>query len=248
MGKHYSINVDEDRACPGCGKPGATQTGFCIDCINKNARMGAGGVALIPTRRFLAVKLIESKDPDKEPDKILMKWQDGVHERDKHGRICTKWGNVVAVEWREKARAEFYYAFQALAYHAGLICEILREENSRRFKTKGVTIKWQDDIMGVVISAEKVLAKATTPWPFTTPLRYSELANATGDPTTLLSGDCIDALDLLFIECSRYINHDRAMGDLFPETEAGVGAATDLFYPEGADGSEPQQQQAVVET
>ena len=107
-----------------------------------------------------------------------------------------------------KPRPEFYEAMNALVTHVRDICELPRESESL-ISILGVTCAYPQDIMGATISAKLRLRRSNAPLILNTPFKTSELYTETGDPDSLLSGDCVDAIMTLHEECEKYINGER---------------------------------------
>jgi hypothetical protein len=107
-----------------------------------------------------------------------------------------------------KARPEFYEAMNEMVKHVVDICELPRE-SADLITIGGVTCSYPLDIMGATISAKLRLRKSNAPLILNTPFKTSELYTETGDPDSLLSGDCVDAICTLHEECEAYINGER---------------------------------------
>jgi len=108
----------------------------------------------------------------------------------------------------QKALPSFYEPFNALVPHVRDICE-LPTESEPLIMVLGVTCSYPQDIMGATIAAKLRLRKSNAPLILNTPFKTSELYTETGDPDSLLSGDCVDAIMTLHEECERYINGER---------------------------------------
>ena len=107
-----------------------------------------------------------------------------------------------------KARPQFYEAMNAMVAHVRDICELPRESEDL-ISILGVTCSYPLDIMGATISAKLRLRKSNAPLILNTPFKTSELYTETGDPDSLLSGDCVDAICNLHEECEKYIAGER---------------------------------------
>lgn len=112
-----------------------------------------------------------------------------------------------------KARPEFYEAIQAMCEHVRDICEFPAEYEPR-LTILGVSCSYPQDIMGATISAKLRLLLKSSPLIINTPFQTSELFTETGDPGSLMSGDCYDAICNLHDECVKYINGEREQAEL----------------------------------
>lgn len=119
----------------------------------------------------------------------------------------------------EKARPEFYKAMEALAEHVLDMCE-LPESYLERIIIRGVSYSYggENGTMGATISAAMKLENSYPALNLLTPHKASEMycPDTPDDDKQLLSGDCVDALLELRVECEKYIQGDRAQGSLFP--------------------------------
>lgn len=145
-------------------------------------------------------------------NQIHMKYTQGANNQDEYSFTCS-----------EKARPEFYEALEALAEHVIEICE-LPKDYLGRIKVRGVSYSYggEAEVMGAVISASMELKESYQPLNLTTPHKASAMYNpeTPDDDMQLLTGDCIDALKALQVECEAYIKGDRAQGSLFKEEVA----------------------------
>lgn len=130
------------------------------------------------------------------------------------------WWDEYSFTCSEDARPEFYEAMEALAEHVIEMCE-LPESYLDRIKVRGVSYSYggEDETMGATISASMKLDNSYQELNLTTPHKASEMYNPSSleDEMQLLTGDCVDALDVLQEECELYIQGDRAQGNLFKE-------------------------------
>lgn len=118
----------------------------------------------------------------------------------------------------EEAMPTFYKALSDLNEHVIEMCE-LPESYIDRITVKGVSYSYggENETMGATISASMRLNNANCDLNINTPHKASEPYNEGGqeDENQLLSGDCVDCLNVLAAECEEYINGKRAQGNLF---------------------------------
>jgi hypothetical protein len=111
----------------------------------------------------------------------------------------------------------FRKAMADLKPHVQEWLEIEQPEWCEDLVIKGVSFSWTDGIMGAVITCEKPLTYAQSPLNLNTPHKpqhpYSD-----GDDEALeycLKDECVFALEKLIEEAKKYINGERAQGQLF---------------------------------
>ena len=124
---------------------------------------------------------------------------------------------------RDQAKPEFYEALAAMAEHVIDMCE-LPDGYLDRIKVRGVSFSYggESETMGATISAVMELEESYQALNLVTPHKASAMycPDTPDDEKQLLTGDCIDALEALLVECERYIQGERAQGSLFPEMPA----------------------------
>lgn len=118
----------------------------------------------------------------------------------------------------EEARPAFHIALSDLAQDVILMCE-LPKENLEKITVKSVSFSHSSGVMGAVITASMKLDRSHQGLNLNTPHKACEMYNADtpADEKQLLTGDCIERLEILLEECEAYIKGDRAQGSLFPE-------------------------------
>lgn len=122
-----------------------------------------------------------------------------------------------ALTCSEMARPAFYVALQDLAHDVLEMCE-LPGDYMDRIKVRGVSFSYGGaaEVMGATISAAMELKESNQPLNLNTPYKAStSYSDYDADPKQLLSGECIERLELLQDECELYIKGERAQGSLF---------------------------------
>jgi hypothetical protein len=110
--------------------------------------------------------------------------------------------------------APFIDAFNALAADVVTICE-LHEDSLDKLKVRGVSFTYTNDIMGACITALKKLKTSNAPLVINTP-HLPEESYGEGDATSpTLDTSTIDRLHELALAAERYVNGERAQGELF---------------------------------
>lgn len=144
-------------------------------------------------------------------NQISMVYEQGSSNQDEYSFTCS-----------EKARPEFYTALANMAEFVLDMCE-LPESYLERITIRGVSYSYggDNDTMGAVISASMNLEESYQALNLVTPHKASAMycPDTPDDEKQLLSGDCIEALKALIIECEAYVKGDRAQGSLFPVAE-----------------------------
>lgn len=114
----------------------------------------------------------------------------------------------------------FTEALQALAADVVAICE-LPADALTTITVRGVTVTWTHDVMGACVTALKALKTANAPLVLNTPHLPSEsYSGAEGDPNPVMPAGMVSRLSTLLNEAVRYLNGDRAQGDLLGKPEA----------------------------
>ena len=127
----------------------------------------------------------------------------------------------LAVKLGAAPAASFEAALAALPAHVVDICE-LGPGGVERIKVTGVTYSYggENDVMGASIVVQRSLVCTAAPMCFTTPHKPSAAYTEGGDDSNCLSGECVDALDVLALEAEKYVKGYRA------QTELELGDAT----------------------
>lgn len=115
----------------------------------------------------------------------------------------------------DKPDPAFDAALQALAVDVVTICELIPSD-TERLKVRGVTLTHTNDILGVVVTALKTLNTSNAPMVINTPHLPSESYSDNEDEPTTPTG-MWERLVVLEAEALRYLNGERAQGDLFAE-------------------------------
>lgn len=116
----------------------------------------------------------------------------------------------------------FNEAFQAVGEFVAEICEIATESP---IEVLGVSFGYGGDaeVMGATITAKLELENSNSPLIMNTPYKPSEPYTEGGDESVLLPVRCVKALDVLSKEAKKYLNGERAQGELFAgESNPGV--------------------------
>lgn len=126
---------------------------------------------------------------------------------------------------KDKALPEFYTALQAMAEHACRICEFPRSYD-KGVTVTGVSFSYTEveatgeEVMGAVITFQKVLDNSNSPLCINTPHKPSKFydgkpeGESPQDPALLLSTACVEALETLQAEAIRYIDGERDQAEL----------------------------------
>ena len=152
-------------------------------------------------------------------NQVHMIYENGPGNRDEYG--FTRF---------DRARPEFYKAMEAMKIHVLDMCE-LPEDYLERITIRGVSYSYggENETMGATISAAMTLENSYPALNLLTPHKASEMycPDTPDDDKQLLSGECVEALLELRVECEKYIQGDRAQGSLFPTevTQENVEAA-----------------------
>jgi hypothetical protein len=108
----------------------------------------------------------------------------------------------------------FVDALNALAMDVVGICE-LHADSLDRLTVRGVSFTYTNDIMGACITALKKLYTSNAPLVLNTP-HLPEEAYGEGDTSSpLLDTATVDRLHELALAAERYVDGERAQGDLF---------------------------------
>ena len=115
-------------------------------------------------------------------------------------------------------RPEFEKALRNLNTHVIDLCE-LPQAYIDRIKVNGVTFSYggADEVMGAVIVSQMELKFSNCDLNLNTPHKASASYNSDyeADPEQLLTEDCIEVLEELCYEATRYIKGERAQTNLF---------------------------------
>jgi hypothetical protein len=95
------------------------------------------------------------------------------------------------------------------------ICE-LPESDAAKLKIRGVTLTHAHDVLGAVITALKPLKTANSPLVINTPhLPECAYSGDGDDPNPTMHDGMPERLHALVVQAQRYLDGDRAQGDLF---------------------------------
>ena len=120
----------------------------------------------------------------------------------------------------DEPRPEYERAIEKLNPFVTELCELPGELNSR-ITVRSVSFSFGGDagIMGAVLSATMTLKKSNGVLMLNTPHKpsahYNPMPMASGDDSALLPDRCVDILKTLQEECAKYVEGDRAQGDMF---------------------------------
>lgn len=103
---------------------------------------------------------------------------------------------------------EFVDALRALAPDVADLCELC-PECATGIVVQGVSLSYagEEDVMGATITALRKLGSANSPLVLNTPHKPE---SADDDKTPVLSGACVDHIDLLEVATWRYVDGNRA--------------------------------------
>lgn len=150
---------------------------------------------------------------------------------DKNGKITIDW--EVKVEqmggWDEyhmkcsdRANPELYDAMENLVQDVLMLCEFPTNWKDS-ITVHGVSFSYSDeDVKGAVITAQRMLEHSSAPLNLNTPHKPYEPYNPDQediDPDTLLPEETCERLNILDNEANKYIDGDRAQGNLFKDIE-----------------------------
>ena len=99
------------------------------------------------------------------------------------------------------------------------ICEFTNED-PEKYEVFGVSFSWTDGVMGAVISAKKTLLDSNAPLCINTPHKPSEAYSEGADDSNLLGSSAVTALENLIEEAIKYVDGNRAQGNLFEQKAA----------------------------
>jgi hypothetical protein len=111
----------------------------------------------------------------------------------------------------------FIDALAALSEDVIDICELPADQQDK-LKVRGVTVTHTNDVMGVCITALKSLKTADAPLVLNTP-HLTEAPYSEGSTSPLLSTETCDRISELLLAAERYLDGERAQGDLFTGVE-----------------------------
>lgn len=132
--------------------------------------------------------------------------------------------DTYAIESREEPNPDFFRALEAMDAHLVDMCE-----QDDQCEAKSVTITWSNDIMGCVISGQRVLRNSHQRLNISTPHKTEESYSDHVDEKQLLSDECVLDLGLLMLEAWRFINGKRAQADLFEGQDVKEPVATETY-------------------
>jgi len=205
------INIDYDKKCVRCHKPGATDGGLCMSCLAKGITKGDYDHILRKPQREKT--RIEIRKVRVKESRIKLEWNVYI------GKSCEP--DEYALNCLEEARPAFYLAMAALAVHVAAICE-LPEKDAVNITVSGVSFSWTDGIMGATITGLKKLRASTAPLVLNTPHKPESPYSEGADESNLLPADTRTALYELMAEAEAYIRGERkyTQMDMFAEKEA----------------------------
>ena len=147
--------------------------------------------------------------------KITKQNEISINYEVKNERIDT-WDEY-SLSCSDAPRPEFEKALRNLNAHVIDLCE-LPQAYIDRIKVNGVTFSYggADEVMGAVIVSQMALKYSNCDLNLNTPHKASDsYSDQEADPDQLLSEDCVEALEDLCNEATRYIKGDRAQTNLF---------------------------------
>jgi len=116
---------------------------------------------------------------------------------------------------KDKPRPEFDQALHRLIPHVIDICE-LPKPYKQGMEISGVSYSYggDDETMGATITALKTLAATNAPLVLNTPHKPSAPYSEGADKSNCLTGEAVEHLEGVIIEAEKFINGDRAQGEL----------------------------------
>ena len=147
---------------------------------------------------------------------------DKVSYNPKEGRVHIEWTKTspkgageYAMTHAEKPRPEFLKSLAALAMDVIEICECDGHWNESDLEVRGASFSWTEGVMGATITALRKLRQSNAPLVVNTPHKPAQPYAAGGDDSNCLSEECVERLTTLMDEARKYINGERAQGELF---------------------------------
>ena len=122
----------------------------------------------------------------------------------------------------------FHAALRALREDVIAICE-LPADQADKLSIRGVSLSNTNGIMGACITALKAVTTANAPLVLNTP--HLPSAPYSDNPEPVLATETVERLNVLMAEAQKYIDGERAQGDLF--ARADVLDAASRMVPDG---------------
>lgn len=120
---------------------------------------------------------------------------------------------------------EFEKAMAALAPFVIEMCE-LNPKHQSRISVRSVSASYagENDVLGIVISAQKGLEHSNSPLNINTPYKIQEpyKEGAEGDQLQLMPPNCSECIQELFDQAEKYIKGHRLQTDLFDKKGKGT--------------------------
>ena len=156
-------------------------------------------------RRFTKIKY--------DGETVFLQYQQGPAFKDEYSMKC-----------RERPRPEFAEALKALAPEVLYLCE-LANAYLNRIKVRSVSLNYggEGETMGATITSQMDLYNSNCPLNLNTPNKPVEPYNTECeyDEDTLakmcLRSECVDKLEVLIDEANKYVDGQRAQGNLFDD-------------------------------
>lgn len=122
----------------------------------------------------------------------------------------------------EEALPSFYRAFDNFPQHVEAVCELPEgDHQTHPYEIKSFKFSYGGDaeVMGVTITASRTLVNSNSPLNLNTPHMIESPYSEGGDDTQVMSDDMLSCIYILTDEAQKYLDGERAQGNLFQEDE-----------------------------
>lgn len=150
-------------------------------------------------------------------------------------------GETHSVTSRDNPLPSFIKAVEALAPLVLDICH-LPSDYIHGLKPSGITLVTKQETQMVVVTAQKELTDANSPFNIATPLRFLSVPKEEGSYSPPLKEAQVELVDEVISQAKKYVKGDRAQGQLPLEVEKNAGADDetdpDKLLPFGGEGGQ----------